>query len=250
MQDRYAGDIGDYGKLGLLRKLSEKYIIGINWYNPGELDFERDKNGKFKQEDGRYRDFTTFKDYAPDIATALESLKDKHSIKMLEKKKLIRNAVYYNRIIPRGNDKRSIWHTTAMKKLEKCDVVFLDPDNGLLCNSVKMGSVKSVKYSYYCEVKDYLKNGKTVIIYNHRSRKKEDVYFNEIIEKLCEESCADRNLIQIVTFRRFSVRDYFIVSKDKNTHNTIQNLIESLIKNTSKGNKSFCTLANIESGAD
>ncbi|MBP7186237.1 MAG: hypothetical protein KBA55_05630 [Ruminococcus sp.] len=47
MQDRYAGDIGDYGKFILLRKLSEKFRIGINWYDPGELEFERDKNGSF-----------------------------------------------------------------------------------------------------------------------------------------------------------------------------------------------------------
>lgn len=33
MQDRYAGDIGDFSKLGLLRQLSAcGMAIGINWY--------------------------------------------------------------------------------------------------------------------------------------------------------------------------------------------------------------------------
>lgn len=33
MQNRYAGDIGDYGKLGLLRSLSRTGLsIGVNWY--------------------------------------------------------------------------------------------------------------------------------------------------------------------------------------------------------------------------
>ena len=32
MQDRYTGDIGDFGKLGLLRQLSTRSSIGVNWY--------------------------------------------------------------------------------------------------------------------------------------------------------------------------------------------------------------------------
>ena len=246
MQDRYAGDIGDYGKLGLFRKLSEKFSIGINWYNPGELDFERDKDGNFKQEDGKYRDFTGFENYAPDIISTFETLKNNHSIEMLEKLKLINNAFYYNKLVPRENEKREKWHNAALKKLGKCDVVFLDPDNGLICNSVKPGSPKSVKYTYYSEVKDYLSENKTVIVYNHRSRKKEDVYFNEIIEKLCSETGAERDLIQVVTFRRFSVRDYFIISKDEQTHNTIRYLLEELVKSTSNDNKPFCTFSDVK----
>ena len=246
MQDRYAGDIGDYGKLGLLRKMSEKFSIGINWYNPGELDFERDKNGNFKQEDGRYHDFKDVKNYAPEIVTALETLKGNYSIEMLEKLKLINNAVYYNKLVPRENAKRENWHSAALKKLGKCDVVFLDPDNGLICNSVKPGSPKSVKYTYYSEVKDYLSQNKAVIIYNHRSRKKEDIYFNEIIEKLGSEAGAERDLIQVITFRRFSVRDYFIISKDEQTHNTMKGLIEVLVKSTSNDNKPFCTFSDVK----
>ena len=76
MQDRYAGDIGDYGKFGLLRKLSEKFSIGINWYDPGELDFERDKNGGFKQKDGKYRDFSGVRKFDDKLADALETIKN------------------------------------------------------------------------------------------------------------------------------------------------------------------------------
>ena len=33
MQNRYTGDIGDFGKLGLLRQLSQTGLsIGVNWY--------------------------------------------------------------------------------------------------------------------------------------------------------------------------------------------------------------------------
>lgn len=39
MQDRYTGDIGDFGKLGLLRQLESTGLsIGVNWYRtPDEM---------------------------------------------------------------------------------------------------------------------------------------------------------------------------------------------------------------------
>lgn len=246
MQDRYAGDIGDYGKLGLLRKLSEKFSIGINWYDPGELDFERDKNGGFKQEDGKYRDFSGVRKFDDKLADALETIKNNHSIQLLQELDLVDGAFYFGEKekVPRDIDERKNWHKSALKKLGKCDIVFLDPDNGLLCDSVKPGTPKSVKYTYYSEVRDYLAQSSSVIIYNHRSRKREDIYFNEIVEKLCRETGAERELIQVVTFRRFSVRDYFIISRDKQTHDTIKRLIEVLVRNSSDDKKTFCTLSD------
>ena len=33
VQDRYAGDIGDFVKLGLLRAISPGYALGLAWYH-------------------------------------------------------------------------------------------------------------------------------------------------------------------------------------------------------------------------
>ena len=44
MQNRYTGDIGDFGKLGLLRQLSRTGLsIGVNWYRTIRLFY----SGKF-----------------------------------------------------------------------------------------------------------------------------------------------------------------------------------------------------------
>lgn len=46
MQDRYTGDIGDFGKLGLLRILeSQGLTIGINWSRTPDEDHNDD--GKY-----------------------------------------------------------------------------------------------------------------------------------------------------------------------------------------------------------
>ena len=42
MQDRYAGDVGDYGKIALLRFLqAQGFSIGVNWYRVVELESEK-----------------------------------------------------------------------------------------------------------------------------------------------------------------------------------------------------------------
>ena len=49
MQDRYAGDIGDYGKIGLLKCLkSHGFDIGVNWYRIPTPNMEKRKDGTYK----------------------------------------------------------------------------------------------------------------------------------------------------------------------------------------------------------
>lgn len=42
MQNRYTGDIGDFSKLGLLRQLSARLSIGVNWYLVPDEGHSRD----------------------------------------------------------------------------------------------------------------------------------------------------------------------------------------------------------------
>ena len=92
MKNQYVGDIGDYGKYGLLRFLAEHGItIGVNRYltnNDGSAD------GKFT----KYLDKPEDEKYDPDIFSELKNLagrKDK-SVQMVEAAELIPGAVYYN----------------------------------------------------------------------------------------------------------------------------------------------------------
>ena len=55
MQDRYAGDIGDYGKFALLRAIrSQGLSVAVNWYRVEPLDSEKNSDGSYKQKDGKY----------------------------------------------------------------------------------------------------------------------------------------------------------------------------------------------------
>ena len=144
MQKRYAGDVGDFGKLGLLRQLiSSQLDIGVNWY----LVPDESHNA-----DGKHIGYITDTRYNGCDDSLRNSLKEivysQRSVSALETMDLVPNAVYYNEILysPSRTFSRQDWHIKALEMLSSADIVFLDPDNGLLVKSVSSGSAKSVKY--------------------------------------------------------------------------------------------------------
>lgn len=222
MQDRYAGDIGDFGKFALLQELEKQGVsIGVNWYKTDSLDWEKNADGSFKQDDGKYKAIPKkLRDCAPCLAEKLIKVSDdkngNRSLKALQDAKLLNSNAYYD--VPVSTDERDRWHRDALRFFTEhnSDLVFLDPDNGLLVKSVGKQSARSVKYAFYEEVLDYIEQGKSVLIYNHRSRKPELEYFKEIEENLhseiAERALSEPTEIFEITFPRYSIRDYIAVS--------------------------------------
>lgn len=213
MQDRYAGDIGDFGKFSLLKELSRRgFSIGVNWYKTETLDSEKKPDGRTKQNDGGYTKIPeNLKACDISLAETLSAIAESNdrSINKLEEAQLLQNAVYYSEAV--SVDCREEWHRQALTffKDNNVDIVFLDPDNGLLVPSVKKHQPRSVKYAFYEEVQDYIEQGKSVLVYNHRNRKPELQYFSEI-ESCLQELLEDPEIFEI-TFPRFSVRDFFAI---------------------------------------
>lgn len=205
MQNRYAGDVGDFGKLGFLRQLTGLELgIGVNWY----LAPDESHNA-----DGKHIGYITDTRYNGCDDTLRISLKtivnSRRSVSALETMNLIPNAVYYHEVLysPSRTFSRRDWHIKALEALMSADVVFLDPDNGLLVKSVSAGSQKSNKYVIPNEIADYFAAGKSVIIYNHRCREQESVYLQRF-NWMYEDSILKDAVKAGMTFKRGTVRDY------------------------------------------
>lgn len=205
MQNRYAGDVGDFGKLGLLRQIKRAELgIGVNWY----LAPDENHNA-----DGKHIGYTTDPRYNGCDDTLRNSLKaivnSQRCVSALENMNLIPDAVYYHEVLhsPCRTFSRRDWHINALEVLRCVDIVFLDPDNGLLVKSVSAGSAKSNKYVIPSEISDYFAAGKSVIIYNHRCREQENVYLQRF-DWMYEDSTLKNAVITGVTFKRGTVRDY------------------------------------------
>ncbi|MBP3883500.1 MAG: NADAR family protein [Olsenella sp.] len=222
MQDRYAGDIGDYGKFGMLRALaSEGLSIGINWYLVETPRQEASVN------DGQKLIPKRLTQCDPELAETLLEISQgqDRSVRALEQAGLVPGASYFSDPVPvRG---RLAWHARALASLAGADLVFLDPDNGLLVKSVGRQSSRSPKYAFYEEVADYVSRGQSVVVYNHRSRKQEDAYFGEISERLAAAVPQAVDIVAI-TFRKGSVRDYFAISANAAHAGLIRDAFEGL----------------------
>lgn len=208
MQNRYAGDVGDFGKLGLLREISRSGLrVGINWYLvPNESH----------NADGKHIGYITNPRYNGCDDALRISLKaivnGQRNVSALQTMNLIPNAVYYHEMLysPSQTFSRRDWHIKALEVLQSADVVFLDPDNGLLVKSVSAGSRKSNKYVIPNEIDDYFVAGKSVIIYNHRCREEESVYLRRFDWMYDNLNLKDAHIAG-VTFKRGTVRDYIFV---------------------------------------
>ena len=217
MQDRYVGDVGDFGKIGLLRNISKSgFRVGVNWYLTYKPEEHNNADGKHI---GYFND-NSFKYCDDELLISLYTItKGTRSIEALENANLIPNAIYYKRILKPGSDKyfsRTEWHSESLKKLLESDIIFCDPDNGLIVKSVSRNSNKSDKYILHDELLSYYQAGKSIVFYNHRSREKEQIYlqrFQPLMQRLELVGPEWRGL----KFTRGTIRDYIFILQPKHT---------------------------------
>lgn len=106
MQDRYAGDVGDFGKIGMLRQIADTGLrIGINWYRTYKPEEHARDDGKHIG----YLNDKLFQGCDDELLNTLRRIvENDRSVAALEAAELIPNAQYYSAILRPGNDKSLI----------------------------------------------------------------------------------------------------------------------------------------------
>lgn len=236
MQDRYTGDVGDYGKYGLLRQLcglrdddAEQLRLGVVWYRPEPETVQSDpaNDGKHiaylrREQAPRFR---------PCDSTLYEALReivksgDRRAKRVEQAGVLGADALFCDTYVPgpvagaRGEARaaeRRHWATDARRAVEDCDLVFLDPDNGLEPKSASIRSPRATKYAYLEEVAPLVERGQSVVIYHHLSRN--GTHANQIdrwLKRLREEfNPAD---IFALRYRRGTARAFFVLANKSHT---------------------------------
>lgn len=222
MQNRYAGDVGDFGKLGLLRSIAGSDLtVGVNWY------LVPDEN---HNDDGKHIGYLSDPKFTGCDDKLLASLKGiigaKRSIAAIEGLNLISDARYYSELLS-APAMRAEWHSRAMQCFESCDIVFLDPDNGVLVKSVGKASPKSIKYVLREEIIDYYAAGKSVVFYNHRSREQEPVYLKRFDWLHTEPRLSGASVFGL-KFTRGTIRDYLFLARPEHS-SRVYYAIESIL---------------------
>lgn len=166
MKDQYVADIGDYGKYSLLRAFAEAGVkIGVNWYYTGG---DGTKDGKFT---GYLDKPEEYKGPCEVVFEAMNKIfrSENRTVEAVEEAKIIPDCCYFGtEMIFKGTpdereQKRSEWFDQSLKKLAPADLIYLDPDNGLLANEKIQRRKVALKYALPDEVSKYYKKGKNIV---------------------------------------------------------------------------------------
>ena len=238
MQNRYVGDIGDFGKLGMLREICKTGLsVGVNWY----LTPNEEHNG-----DGRHIRYLTDKEYSVCDEFLWKTLghivySGQRQVSALEKSEILQ-AVYYSNELNfkhKGKSKRITcreqWHNAALAQIGGCDIVFVDPDNGILVPSAE-GTKKSNKYVARQELADYYKCGASVIYYQHKARRPDSFYSEQHDCLLHSAEYKDASGFGL-KFTTTSLRYYFFILQPKHKE-IISDCIVKMLK--TPWQKHFC----------
>lgn len=233
MQNRYTADIGDFGKYGLLRALCSPVDggnarLGVVWYLVPDESHNAD--GKFT----RYLEPSTKNDRQfrwcdPELYDALADIickKDRNVSSIGKYSILPHGTVFYEEPLtfdgtpansPRARRKRIAyrngWVQDALSATKDCDIIFVDPDNGLEAGT-KRHQKRGPKYVFFDELEPYYKREQSLIIYHHTSRR--GTAEEQVMERLAQ---IDERLNSSSTFallyHRGSSRAFLVVPSEK-----------------------------------
>lgn len=172
MQDRYAGDIGDFVKLGLLRALASNHRLGVAWYR-----FPDESHNK----DGRHIDYLErperYRVHDPELfdhlrQVVLEARTIDSLLRVLPSSTSSAESLDVTHVpVRQRRDWRTAWFSRVLENLETCDLVFADPDNGIVGDEDwRKGRSKFGKQMPLGEVQA-LSQGRCAVIYHHNTRR-------------------------------------------------------------------------------
>jgi hypothetical protein len=222
MQNRYIGDIGDYGKYALLRYLcadltSRSLRLAVVWCLFPDEAFNND---------GKHISYLRDPEFAvldPDLYAALNSIvlaNRRHISSIAEIGCLPASTIFFSE--PLLRDKRTgpverirhrdTWLHECLHKTQDCELVFFDPDNGLETASIPKHHPKAGKYIYWNELAEFWNRGDTLLIYHHLNRSAPAI---RQVQKLRFRfaSAFDHAVVVPLVFRRGSSRVFWLVHR-------------------------------------
>ncbi len=110
------------------------------------------------------------------------------SVALIEDVGILPRTRFVSDLIPESAAGRSNIFRAGMAKLENCDLIFFDPDNGLEVKSKQLGSKGSNKYLYLNEVESTFDRGHSLLIYQHFPREKRPQYIAKRILQLRQKT--------------------------------------------------------------
>jgi hypothetical protein len=189
VQDRYAADLGDYLKLGLLRWLvptgePASPRLGVVWYQTvGETHNGDGKHIAYLAPE--HRSAARLRQLDPELydrLAAIVAAGERSTAALAGAGVLGPAACFFGDVLdfrdlpvnagPAREERRRSWLKRAEAATAGCDLIFADPDNGIRSahHRVPAHRTKAVKNAYLDELAGFARRGQSLIVYHHADR--------------------------------------------------------------------------------
>lgn len=222
MQNKYVGDVGDFAKYALLRRLAgtegeHQVRLGVVWC----LHPDEGHTG-----DGRHVTYLRHPDFEgldDDLLAKLRSIVNsgRRSISAITEEGIFPQETIFcdsSACLPKGilsnrADRlihRSKWLEHCLRVTTTSELIFFDPDNGLEIASVPKHDIKAGKYIYWDELAAFWIRDQALLIYHHLNRTKS--VFDQVTQLSKHFQIRfPGGLIKPLIFRRGSCRVFWLV---------------------------------------
>lgn len=232
MRDNYVGDVGDFYKYSLLRKLTghtdpsvSKRRLGVVWYLYPD---------PCKETDGLHLDYLSekkrdkFRPTDPELYDALAQLVQDgaRSVQEVQRRAILPpDTCFYATPLSFAEQKkgtreaidqriryREQWLQGALDATKDCDIVFFDPDNGLEVKSTAFHQDKGAKFTFYRELLPFWERGQSLVIYQHKNmHETPEKQIQGRIEEL-QTNLPNANLINSFKYPAYGGRIFFLIT--------------------------------------
>lgn len=230
MQDKYVADVGDFGKFQLFRYLFNHKESPLDGKELSQIWFMH-KGEDEENNDGRHIDY--FERMMGSDAYLEHSLMDilmrnKREVLEFEKRNLLKNTRFFYDEVPKVLEDRYLWLNAALTFSDKCQIVAVEPDNGLAlkCNRAERRfehltlkdhygqKVYPHKYIFADEVSYFyrLPYLEICIVYQHLNR---CFGHNEQIYSLLADLKKEYGNVVAIKHKPYSPRVFFFLCKSE-----------------------------------
>ena len=228
MQDRYVGDIGDFGKYGLLRALTgagqtPALRLGVVWYlYPDESHNDDGKFTDYLCENPR--NHSRFRTCDPPLYDTLHNLvcDGQRNVGAVRRRGILPSTTTYyehplsyppRMPLPERQEVREQWLKAALLATTTSDLIFVDPDNGI-SQTASPWRKKGPKHVFMDDLLRFYQRGQSLVIYHHLSRRGTAEDQINCLAELLKQGLGLTRSPWALRYRRGSARAYFIAAQE------------------------------------
>jgi hypothetical protein len=249
VRHNFVNDIGDYAKYALLRALCGNGPLGVRlgviWYLTEHAAHNGDGRKRAHLSDGGWQKLD------PELLEAMRQIEGRlrgqedHNLSLIEASEILpAETAYFSEAVPHAGGTaqqraadRAEWFERARKAVEDCNLIFLDPDNGLEVRSAPVTSPQAGKYATVREIAALLESGAAVVLYQHGDRTPWPTQRDRICKQI-SSGTAQSLTIRTLRFGAYGVRAFFCISPTPLLDDVVQRALDLLLRRTHGWDKS------------